>query len=135
MPIELLALVRQQAQRLETAGVALGQGSLNAFDEAAWLTLWRLGLPLDALDELADRSVSEAERSDVEALIQVRIGTRQPAAYLTGEAWLQGVPFFIHRRSIVLCRSPSFMEGLPNRRLFIVFRMVHQRAFQRMPPM
>ena len=101
MPIELLALVRQQAQRLETAGVAFGQGSLNAFDEAAWLTLWRLGLPLDALDELADRSVSEAERSDVEALIQVRIGTRQPAAYLTGEAWLQGVPFFIDRRSIV----------------------------------
>jgi ribosomal protein L3 glutamine methyltransferase len=101
MPIELLALVRQQAQRLETAGVAFGQGSLNAFDEAAWLTLWRLGLPLDALDELADRSVSEAERSDVEALIQARIGTRQPAAYLTGEAWLQGVPFFIDRRSIV----------------------------------
>ncbi|MBN8504887.1 MAG: 50S ribosomal protein L3 N(5)-glutamine methyltransferase [Burkholderiales bacterium] len=98
---DLLALVRQGAERLEGAGVAFGQGTLNAFDEAAWLTLWRLGLPLDALDEQGERAVSETEVQAVQGLIAQRIATRQPAAYLTGEAWLQGVPFHIDRRSIV----------------------------------
>lgn len=98
---ELLALVRQEAQRLEHAGVAFGQGTLNAFDEAAWLALWKLGLPLDALDEAACKALTPAEVEGVRALIDQRIATRQPAAYLTGEAWLQGVPFHIDARSIV----------------------------------
>lgn len=98
---ELLALVRQEAQRLEHAGVAFGQGTLNAFDEAAWLALWKLGLPLDALDEAACKALTPAEVDGVRALIDQRIATRQPAAYLTGEAWLQGVPFHIDARSIV----------------------------------
>lgn len=101
MSNELLALVQQGALRLEQAGVAFGQGTLNAFDEAAWLTLWRLGLPLDALDAQATRPVSAEEQRAVEELLAQRITTRLPAAYLTGEAWLQGVPFFIDRRAIV----------------------------------
>jgi ribosomal protein L3 glutamine methyltransferase len=101
MTIELMALVEQGAARLEKAGVAFGQGTLNAFDEAAWLTLWKLGLRLDALDEEARRAVSADEAAAVQRLLDERIGTRQPAAYLMGEAWLQGVPFFIDKRSIV----------------------------------
>jgi ribosomal protein L3 glutamine methyltransferase len=99
--IDLMALVHAGAARLESAELAYGQGTLNAFDEAAWLTLWQLGVPLDALDERAQRPVLAAEQAAVEALIERRISTRQPAAYLTGEAWLQGVPFFVDARAIV----------------------------------
>ena len=63
-------------------------------DEAAWLVLWRLGLPLDGLDEHADREIDEAEEAQIEALVAQRIETRKPAAYLTGEAWLQGRTLF-----------------------------------------
>ncbi|MBH9552952.1 50S ribosomal protein L3 N(5)-glutamine methyltransferase [Inhella gelatinilytica] len=97
----LIDAVETAAARLEAAGVAFGQGTLNAFDEAAWLVLWRLGLPLDSLNTHSERELSAAERQSIEALINQRILTRQPTAYLTGEAWLQGVPFFIDARSIV----------------------------------
>ena len=98
----LLALVEQSADRLTQAGVAFGHGTLTAFDEAAWLVLWRLGLPLDTdLDEVADTRLSAAQQADCAALIDQRIATRKPAAYLTQEAWLQGVSFFIDERAIV----------------------------------
>ena len=97
----LLDLITQSARQLEVAGVAFGHGTENAFDEAAWLVLWRLGLPLDALDEHAERELTEAEAASVAALVGERITTRKPAAYLTGEAWLQGVPFTIDERAIV----------------------------------
>ncbi len=97
----VLELVQRMAARLEGAGVAFGQGTTNAFDEAAWLVLWRLGLSLDALDEVAGQEPSAAEVATVEALVGQRIATRRPTAYLTGEAWLQGVPFFVDERAIV----------------------------------
>ena len=98
----LLALVEQSADRLTQAGVAFGHGTLTAFDEAAWLVLWRLGLPLDTdLDEVADTQLSAAQQADCAALIDQRIATRKPAAYLTQEAWLQGVSFYIDERAIV----------------------------------
>jgi ribosomal protein L3 glutamine methyltransferase len=101
MPPNLLAAVHTAADQLEAAGVAFGQGTLNAFDEAAWLWLWQLGLPLDALDDASERPLTPSEWEAGQALVAQRIATRQPAAYLTGEAWLQGVPFFIDARSIV----------------------------------
>ncbi len=98
----LHALIEQAAQRLETAGVAFGHGTQSAFDEAVWLVLWRLGLPLDTdLDELADQSVTAEQQAACTALIEERITTRKPAAYLTREAWLQGVSFYIDERAIV----------------------------------
>jgi ribosomal protein L3 glutamine methyltransferase len=63
--------------------------------------LWQLGLPLDDLDGVADMAVSPQQRASVEALIGERIATRKPAAYLTREAWLQGVPFYVDERTIV----------------------------------
>jgi ribosomal protein L3 glutamine methyltransferase len=93
--------VRAAAARLQAAGVAFGHGTANAVDEAAWLVLWRLGLPLDALDEHAARVLAADEAAAVDALVQQRIATRRPAAYLTGEAWLQGVPFTVDERVIV----------------------------------
>jgi ribosomal protein L3 glutamine methyltransferase len=95
----LTELVQAGALRLEEAGVSFGHGTLNAHDEAAWLVLWRLGLPLDS--EIDERAVTVGQQAQVQALIDERIATRKPAAYLTHEAWLQGVPFYVDERAIV----------------------------------
>jgi ribosomal protein L3 glutamine methyltransferase len=97
----VIELVEQSAAQLTGSVVAFGHGTTNAFDEAAWLVLWQLGLPLDDLDGVADMAVSPQQRASVEALIGERIATRKPAAYLTREAWLQGVPFYVDQRTIV----------------------------------
>ena len=97
----LLTWVERMAAQLDHAGVSYGHGTTNAFDEAAWLVLWRLNLPLDSLNESAARPISAAEATRIEALVQQRITSRTPAAYLTGEAWLQGVPFHVDERVIV----------------------------------
>jgi ribosomal protein L3 glutamine methyltransferase len=99
--MNILQLIEAAARRLEAAGVAFGHGTANAFDEAAWLVLWRLGLALDDLDGVAEREVAGPEQAAVDALLGERIATRKPAAYLTQEAWLQGVPFYIDERAIV----------------------------------
>lgn len=105
-PLTVAAAVAQAAQRLSSAGLAFGHGTTNAEDEAAWLVLWRLGLPLDsdlsdAPDSTARRTLTAEEAAAVDALIDQRIQTRKPAAYLTHEAWLQGVPFYVDERAIV----------------------------------
>jgi ribosomal protein L3 glutamine methyltransferase len=97
----LIELVEAGAAKLEAAQVAFGHGTTNAFDEAAWLVLWRLGLPLDDLDGNAAMAVSPQEQESVFELIGERIASRKPAAYLTREAWLQGVPFYVDERAIV----------------------------------
>jgi len=109
----VLELVEAAARQLDEAGVAFGHGTDNAFDEAAWLVLWQLGLPLDtpletppseacdAAKSAAQRPVSDQEKTQVAALLAARIKTRQPAAYLTHEAWLMGVPFYVDERAIV----------------------------------
>ena len=97
----LVDFITAQAARLKQAGVSFGHGTTNAFDESAWLTLWSLGMDLDALEAHARRELSAEEQAKAEALITRRIETRQPAAYLTKEAWLQNVPFYVDERSIV----------------------------------
>lgn len=99
--MKVITCIEAAARHLEEAKVGFGHGTTNAFDEAAWLVLWRLGLPLDELDEVEEREVTEEESVAIDALLQERIATRKPAAYLTGEAWLQGVPFYVDERSIV----------------------------------
>lgn len=105
----VLELIEAAAVQLTQSGVAFGHGTDNAFDEAAWLVLWQLGLPLDtpldgATDEpqfLANRPVAPAEQAQVATLLDSRISSRKPAAYLTKEAWLMGVPFYVDERAIV----------------------------------
>ena len=97
----LVELVQAQSGRLKQAGVSFGHGTGNAFDEAAWLVTWAVGLPLDALETHGAREIPADAAAKAEALVGRRIESRQPAAYLTGEAWLQNVPFTIDARSIV----------------------------------
>ena len=100
------ALVQSGADLLKAAGVSFGHGTTNAHDEAAWLVLWRLRLPLDSdlgdrPDSVAKKAVAPDELALVATLFDERICTRKPAAYLTREAWLQGVPFYVDERAIV----------------------------------
>jgi ribosomal protein L3 glutamine methyltransferase len=97
----LIDLITAQCARLKQAGVSFGHGTTNAFDESAWLVLWALGLPLDALEAEAKKELAPDEQAKAEALVTQRIETRQPAAYLTHEAWLQNVPFYVDERVIV----------------------------------
>ena len=97
----LIDLITAQSARLKQAGVSFGHGTTNAFDEAAWLVLWVLGMPLDALEAKAKLELPADDQAKAEALITKRIETRQPAAYLTREAWLQNVPFYVDERTIV----------------------------------
>jgi ribosomal protein L3 glutamine methyltransferase len=99
--VTLLELIEAQSARLTQAGVSFGHGTGNAFDEAVWLALWQLGLPLDDLEGVSARALTPQERSAIEKLVDERITTRKPAAYLTKEAWLQGVPFTVDERTIV----------------------------------
>ena len=97
----LIDLITAQSAHLKSAGVSFGHGTTNAFDEAAWLVLWALRLQLDELESQARRVLTDDERARAEALVTQRIDTRRPAAYLTGEAWLQNVPFHVDERTIV----------------------------------
>jgi ribosomal protein L3 glutamine methyltransferase len=97
----LVELVVAASERLKQAGVSFGHGTGNAFDEAAWLVTWSLGLPLDALENKGQRAVGSDEQAKVDALLARRIASRKPAAYLTGEAWLLDIPFTIDERAIV----------------------------------
>jgi len=103
--LTVLSLIQTVSERLAAAGLTpsdgFGHGTQTAFDEAAWLVMWRLGLPLDDLDSVAERLVLPEEAALVATLIEERIRTRQPAAYLTREAWLQGVPFYVDERVII----------------------------------
>lgn len=115
--MDLKQLIHTSANQLDQAKVAFGHGTLNAQDEAAWLILWQLKLPLD-LDLNEDilglqqqltsgnapidlGNISPIQIEACHALIDQRIQTRKPAAYLTQEAWLQGIPFYVDERSIV----------------------------------
>jgi len=97
----LIELITAQSARLKQAGVSFGHGTTNAFDEAAWLVLWAIGMPFDVFETKASREATREEAEKAEAIVTKRIETRLPAAYLTKEAWLQNVPFYVDERTIV----------------------------------
>ena len=97
----LVELITAQSARLKQAGVSFGHGTTNAFDEAAWLVLWALGIGFDEFEAKAQRPAGDDDLKKAEAIVTKRIETRLPAAYLTREAWLQNVPFYVDERVIV----------------------------------
>jgi ribosomal protein L3 glutamine methyltransferase len=105
----VLEAIQAGAKQLTNAGVAFGHGTANAFDEAAWLVLWKAGLPLDSsledpkvdLNSVANKQLADELIASLATLFIARIESRKPAAYLTQEAWLQGIPFYVDERAIV----------------------------------
>jgi ribosomal protein L3 glutamine methyltransferase len=93
--------LRFAVSRFTQAKLAFGHGFANAYDEAAYLLLHALHLPLDLLDPFLDARLTAAERAELAALMTRRIDERVPAAYLTHEAWLGDFRFYVDERVIV----------------------------------
>ena len=94
-------LIRWACTRLTEAGAQFGHGTDNAHDEATWLALWCLRLPLDKPEPFLDATILPSERASFTALIERRSVERLPAAYLTGEAWLRGLRFKADPRALI----------------------------------
>lgn len=94
-------LIRYAVSRFNAAGIALGHGTLDVYDEAAYLVLHTLHLPVDRLEPFIDAAVLGDEREAVLRIIDRRIDERLPAPYLTNEAWLRGRRFYVDERVIV----------------------------------
>ena len=93
--------LRFAVSRFSAAGLAYGQGTSNALDEAAFIILEALDLPVDDINPWLDARLTFPERLRVGGLILDRVETRKPAAYLLGRAYVQGVPFRVDERVIV----------------------------------
>lgn len=93
--------LRYAVSRFNAAQLSYGHGTDCALDEAAFLMLSALHLPIDELEPWLDARLTLAERRRVLDLIEARIATRKPAAYLVGKAWIKGHPFRIDERVIV----------------------------------
>ena len=94
-------LLRHAVTRFMTEGLFFGHGSSSAYDEAAYLILHTLKLPLDKLDPFLDARLLPEEITAVLAIIDRRTSERLPAAYLTNEAWLTDYRFYVDQRVIV----------------------------------
>lgn len=104
-PIEELVSVRDWLRYAVTsmtrAGLSYGHGTTNAVDEAAYLILATLDLPIDDINPWLDCRLTLAERESIDAVIAMRIETRKPAAYITNSAYIQGHKFYVDERVIV----------------------------------
>jgi ribosomal protein L3 glutamine methyltransferase len=94
-------LLRFAVSRFNEGGLAFGHGTDNAYDEAAYLILYTLHLPLDRLEPFLDARLTQTEVQQVLHVLERRVTERIPAAYLTGEAWLGGFRFHVDPRVIV----------------------------------
>ncbi|MFL6646905.1 MAG: 50S ribosomal protein L3 N(5)-glutamine methyltransferase [Sulfurifustaceae bacterium] len=86
---------------LETAGVYCGHGTTDTVDEAAWLVGGALKWTPAELDARLDDALADASRREIKALVEERIRTRKPTAYLLHEAWFAGLPFYVDERVLV----------------------------------
>ncbi|MFM0199631.1 50S ribosomal protein L3 N(5)-glutamine methyltransferase [Paraburkholderia fungorum] len=94
-------LLRFAVSRFNQAELSFGHGSANAYDEAAYLILHTLHLPLDLLEPFLDARLSAAEIDAMLNVIERRAAQRVPAAYITQEAWMHGFRFHVDERVIV----------------------------------
>jgi ribosomal protein L3 glutamine methyltransferase len=94
-------LLRFSVSRFNEAGLFFGHGSASAYDEAAYLILHTLHLPLDRLEPFLDARLTSDELDQVLGIIKRRATEKIPAAYLTNEAWLGDFSFFVDERVIV----------------------------------
>ncbi len=93
--------LRYAISRFQQAELVYGHGSTNALDEAAFIILEALHLPIDKLDPFLDARLLRDERQRLAELIEARVTKRKPASYLLGKAYVRGVPFHVDERVIV----------------------------------
>ena len=105
-------LLRYAVTRFNAAKLFFGHGSAEAFDEAAYLILHTLKLPLDRLDPFLDAKLLPEEVLQVLQVIERRTSERVPAAYITNEAWLGTYAFYVDER--VLVPRSFIAELIPN---------------------
>ena len=98
-------LIHRGAGYFKAAGLGFYHGTDNALDEAASLVLHVMQIGYEQPDEVLDRAVTRAERARIIDLLDRRVSTRKPAAYLVREAWFAGLPFFVDER-VLVPRSP-----------------------------
>jgi ribosomal protein L3 glutamine methyltransferase len=94
-------VLRFAVTRFNESNVFFGHGQVDAFDEAAFIVMRALKLPLERLDVFLDAYLTHAEINTLLQLIDRRVKKRVPAAYLLQEAWLQGYKFYVDERAIV----------------------------------
>ena len=90
--MKLSTCIDNAARQMDAAELVYGHGTDNSWDEAAWLVLHALGMPVTEEADL-DLSIDSSQLAAINAIIEQRIETRKPAAYLTGKAWFCGLPF------------------------------------------
>jgi len=98
-------LVRWGASEFERERLSYGHGFATALDEARYLTLHALALPYDLADDYLDAVLTLAEREQVIEILQLRVSSRRPAAYISREAWFCGLSFYVDER-VLVPRSP-----------------------------
>ena len=106
--------LRFGVSRFNEAKIFFGHGNSNAYDEAAYLILHTLHLPLDHLEPFLDATLTQTELYEVLNILEKRVEQRIPAAYLTHEAWLDDFRFYVDERVIV---PRSFIAELLRERL------------------
>jgi len=101
---ELLTIrdwLRYAVSRFEDSDIFYGHGTDNSYDEAVWLIMGALHLPLDTLDSFLDAKLTGNERNKLADFIERRITQHTPTAYLLKEAWLQGFKFYVDERVLI----------------------------------
>ena len=106
-------IIRELAQRFESAGLSYGHGTDNALDEAGWLVFAALGLAHDDAPAAYGSQVADEDVAAINALAARRIDERIPVAYLVKEAWFAGLEFYVDDR-VLVPRSP-FAELIASR--------------------
>ena len=104
-PETVRQFVEWAVPRFEQVDLFYGHGTDNANDEAVYLVFGVLEMPFDVQESEIDKPLSDQECEQVKAIIQKRVETRQPAAYLLGEAWFCGLPFHVNE-NVLVPRSP-----------------------------
>jgi ribosomal protein L3 glutamine methyltransferase len=115
--MKLSTCIEEAASQLDKAGVFFGHGTDNAWDEAAWLILHALGIPVDEEADL-NLTVDDTQQAVINSLLKQRIESRKPAAYLTGTAWFAGLPFHT-AEGVIVPRSHIGVFLLENGRPWI----------------
>jgi ribosomal protein L3 glutamine methyltransferase len=93
--------LRYAVSEFNGAGLFFGHGTANAYDEAAYLILHSLHLPLDRLESFLDAKVTHTERESLQDVLSRRVNERVPAPYLTHEAWLGEHRFYVDERVLI----------------------------------